>query len=224
MPWTAQNAAHRILENHRTVFHKRPHRFFSSCNCCEDRLRGRRQRRRRELLHRLRTEVAALGHRPFVVLLEQNRPDEPNDGLRRRKNADNVRPPLNLFVQPFERIRTVQLPLMLEWQMAVGQDVFGGVPEQRGRLRKAGTKPIGDFAQLRHGRRVVRLREDGPHYRGDRFPRALRHRRKQIAHEMHPAPLPRRAAQDRRDGLLQPFVRIGGDESNAAESAFDQTA
>jgi hypothetical protein len=43
---------------------------------------------------------------------------------------------------------SVQLPLVLEWQVAVGQDVLGGLLEQRGRARKAGTQTVGDFAKL----------------------------------------------------------------------------
>ena len=62
----------------------------------EDLLRGRGQRRRRELPHRLGAEVAALGHGPPVILFEQDRPHQANDRLRRRKDADDVRAPLNL--------------------------------------------------------------------------------------------------------------------------------
>jgi hypothetical protein len=37
---------------------------------------------------------------------------------------------------------------MLDRQMAIRQDVFGGVLEQRGRARKPAAQALGDLAQL----------------------------------------------------------------------------
>ena len=51
---------------------------------------------------------------------------------------------------------------------------------------------VGDLAQLRHRGGVIGLREDGADDRGDGLARALGHRREQIPHEMHAAPLPGR--------------------------------
>ena len=52
--------------------------------------------------------------------------------LGRWKDADDVRPPLEFFVQSLQRIRAVQLALVLDRQVAVREDVLGGVQEQRG--------------------------------------------------------------------------------------------
>ena len=151
----------------------------------------------------------ACSHRPLVVLLQQDRPHEPNHRGGIREDADDVRPPFDLLVEAFERVRAVQLSLMLEREMAVGQDVLGGLLQHGRRPRKAGAQAIGDLPQLRHRRGMVRLRKDRADDGRDRFPHPVRHRGQQIPHEMHPAPLPRGARQDGADRLLQPLVRIG---------------
>ena len=55
--------------------------------------------------------VAALGHRPLVVLLQQDRPNEPNHRGGIREDVDDVRPPLDLPVEAFERVRAGQFSL-----------------------------------------------------------------------------------------------------------------
>ena len=48
-------------------------------------------------------------------------------------------------MQPFQRIRTVQVPLVLERQVPVREDVLGRVLEQRGGLRKPAAQPVSTF-------------------------------------------------------------------------------
>jgi hypothetical protein len=63
-PWT-ERAPSTAAWKPASGFHKRPHRLRRSRNRSEDLLRCRRQRWRRELLHRFGTEVPSLGHRPL---------------------------------------------------------------------------------------------------------------------------------------------------------------
>ena len=63
-----------------------------------------------------------------------------------REDADDVRSPFDLFVQPFQRIHAVELPLVVDREMPVREDVFGGVREQRGPASpKRARRPIGTF-------------------------------------------------------------------------------
>jgi hypothetical protein len=133
-------------------FPQAPTPTFTFTQSRQKSLGGRWQRWRRQLLHRFGTAVPSLGHRPFVVLLEQNGGDEPDDRLRCREDPDDIRPPLDLLVQAFERIRAMQLSLMLERQVPVRQNVFGGILEQRSRRGEPGAEAV-----LRHRRRMVGL-------------------------------------------------------------------
>lgn len=58
--------------------------------------------------HRLDAEVAAVGDLPLVVLLLQQRPDQTVKRLLVREDPDDVGAPLDLFVQPLERVGRVQ--------------------------------------------------------------------------------------------------------------------
>jgi hypothetical protein len=46
--------------------------------------------------------------RPYVVLLQQERADEPDDGVFVGEDADHLDPAPDLAVQPFNRIRSIQ--------------------------------------------------------------------------------------------------------------------
>ena len=94
---------------------------------------------------------------------------------------------LAFCVQPLERIRAVQLPLVRNRQRPIGQHVFGGLLEQRGGARKAGPEAIGDLPELRQRGGLIGLREDRADDRRDRFAGALRHRREEISHDVHAA-------------------------------------
>src|SRR6266513_5158455 len=56
--------------------------------------------------HDLNLQIAVL-QLPFIVLLEQYRTDQPNDGGLIGEDADDVGAPLDLFVEPLERIGAV---------------------------------------------------------------------------------------------------------------------
>ena len=55
------------------------------------------------------------GVRPpsFVILSEQDGADAPDHGRRGRQEPDDVRAALDLIVEQLQRVRAVQLPLML---------------------------------------------------------------------------------------------------------------
>src|SRR5688500_449824 len=71
-----------------------------------------------------------------------------------------VRAPRDLFVQPFEHVRAVQLPLVLTRKAPAGERVLGGLFQERRRLGEACSQPIGDLAQLRQRACVIRLRKN----------------------------------------------------------------
>ena len=83
------------------------------------------------MFHRLRTKGSALRHRPFVFLAQQDRPDETDHRGRVREDPDDVRPPLDFFVEALERVGAVELPLVLKREVPVGQDIFRGVLQDR---------------------------------------------------------------------------------------------
>ena len=55
--------------------------------------------------------------------------DEPNHGRRIRKDPHDIRSPLDFLVQPLQRIGAVELPLVLDGQVPIRQDVFRRVLE-----------------------------------------------------------------------------------------------
>src|SRR6266850_8450049 len=57
--------------------------------------------------HDLNLHIAVL-QLPFIVLLEQYRANQPNDGGFIGEDADDVGAPLDLFVEPLERVGAVQ--------------------------------------------------------------------------------------------------------------------
>lgn len=52
----------------------------------------------------------------LVVLLKHQRTDEANDGVVIGKDADDIRPPLHLFVQPLKGIGGMELVPVAFWK------------------------------------------------------------------------------------------------------------
>jgi hypothetical protein len=65
-----------------------------------------------QLGHGFDLHVAVL-QLPFVVLLEQHRPDQPDDRGFIGENANNVGAALDFFVEPFQRVCAVQFAAVL---------------------------------------------------------------------------------------------------------------
>jgi len=79
----------------------------------------------------------------------------------------------------------VQLPLVVEWQMPVRQDVFGGILEESRGLGESRAESVGDLPQLGHRGGVIGLREDRADDRSDGLAGAPGYRCEQIPHEVH---------------------------------------
>ena len=62
---------------------------------------------------RFQGHVAGALNRPFVVLLKQDRPDQPDDGVLVGEDAHDIGAPFDLAVEALDRIGRVQLGAML---------------------------------------------------------------------------------------------------------------
>lgn len=71
--------------------------------------------------------IAGTLNGPLVVLLEQQRTDQPDDSGFVRDDADDLAAPLDLAIEPFERIGAVDLGAVLCREAHVGQDVSFGM-------------------------------------------------------------------------------------------------
>src|SRR3954447_23777098 len=69
---------------------------------------------------------------PFIVLLEQDRADQPSDAGLVRKDADDIGLPFDFLVQAFQRVCGMQLGPVLSWESHVGEHVVLAVVHQRG--------------------------------------------------------------------------------------------
>lgn len=137
-PADGKGTVRRRLENPPTGFPHRPPRFMCPLRDRHQELLVRRgDEWRQQPLHRLRAEGAAFGNRPFIILFEQDGADEPNRGADVGKDPHDVRAPLDLLMQPLERIRAVQLLPMLRRKVLVGQDVLSRLFKQRCGLGQA---------------------------------------------------------------------------------------
>ena len=84
----------------------------------------------------------AMAGLPFVVLLQQHRPDQPGDRGLAREDADDVGPALHFFVQPFQRVRAVQLGPVLDRERHVGEHLVLALVHQPGEPRPAGPELV----------------------------------------------------------------------------------
>lgn len=106
-------------------------------------------------------EVAAFTGFPFVVLLDQNSPGEPEEGGGVGEDADDVGAAFDLFVHPLQWVGGPDLPLVPRGEGAEGEQVVSGVVEQRGDLRVGAAEHCGDLLELGDHVVLVGLGEDG---------------------------------------------------------------
>ena len=95
--------------------------------------------------------VSAALNRPFIVLFEQQRADETGYGLLVGKDADDIGASLDLAVEAFDRVCTVELGAMLLGEAHIGQDVRFGLVHDGGELGHLGADLIGNGAPLGAG-------------------------------------------------------------------------
>jgi hypothetical protein len=111
--------------------------------------------------------------RPFVILLEQDRPNEPDYRVPVGEDADDVGAPLDLAVEALDRIGAVQFGTVLDGEGHVGEHVGFGLVKERGELGQLGEKLIGDPTSLSLGGVGVVLGEGGGDEGGDDAAAAL---------------------------------------------------
>jgi hypothetical protein len=96
---------------------------------------------------------------PLVVLLEQDRADQPDDRSFVGEDADDVGAALDLLVEPFERVGAVQFAAVLFGEVEIGQHIGFALVDERRELWPFRPQLVGDMAQ--HGARLgpIRLQE-----------------------------------------------------------------
>ena len=72
---------------------------------------------------------------PLIILFQQHRADQPDDRCLVGEDPDNVGASLHLLVQPFQRIRAVQLGPVLLGEVQMRQHVGLAVVDERRELR-----------------------------------------------------------------------------------------
>jgi len=92
----------------------------------------------------LKGHVAGALDGPFVVLLEQDRADQPGNGGLVGEDADDLGAPLDLAVQPLERVRGLKLRAALRWKGRLGEHVRLRLVHEFGQFRHLRPELVGD--------------------------------------------------------------------------------
>jgi hypothetical protein len=142
-----------------------------------------------ESLQAFKLHVAAL-QLPLVVLLEQQRPDERRDGRFIGEDTDDIGAPLDLGIEPFQRIGAVDLRTMGLWEAHERQDLGFRFIHQPGELGELRAQLIGDGTPLRDRGFLSILGKDGVDHREHHLPLTFAGVRERIADEVHAAALP----------------------------------
>lgn len=177
-----------------------------------------------QLEHRGFGEVTPVAGFPLVMLLDQDRSSEPEEGGGLGEHAYDVGAAFDLFVHSFQRVRGPDLAPMPLWKSGEGKQVGSGVGEHRRDLRVGSFEHGGDLGELCLDVFPVGLGEDGADDRGDHILAALGHDGEDVAHEMHPAPLPGCALKHSPDRFLQPGAGIRHDQLHPVKATHLQRA
>jgi len=113
----------------------------SSCDGRDEILLELAGDRLQELAHRLGAEIAAVGHGPLVILLGEDRADEPQQRAPHREDPDDMCAPLDLLVEPLQRVGGVQAGAMRLREVQVREHVLRGLLEARDRLGEPARRP-----------------------------------------------------------------------------------
>jgi hypothetical protein len=155
------------------------------------------------------------GDGPFVVLLGKDRPDEPDEALLVREDADHAGSAVDLLVQAFKRIGGGDLLPVLGREIHVGKDLFLASKKERRDPRQPFFEPISQRSELLFGPHLVGLLKHQAHS-GKHHPLAvLGNQREEIAKEVYPASLPARSQEDLVDGPVKSLVGVGDDEGDS---------
>jgi len=119
---------------------------------------------RSKLRHRLLLEVAPLGNRPLLMLLEHDRGDEPQDGSSVREDAHHIRAPADLLVQALLQGLVLQIWRQSSFaEVPEGQQVLAGLLEVVSSLGQLPSQRVNHSLELSLHLGGVRLVEDGAH-------------------------------------------------------------
>src|SRR5262245_50614795 len=141
---------------------------------------------------------------PFVVLLEQDRADQPDDRGFIGENANNVGAALDFFVEPFQWVCAVQFAAVLLGKVEIGQHLGLAVVDERRKLWPFLPQLIGNVAQHRAGLGAIRLQERLPQRRRHHALLGLRDIGESVAHPMHAAARCQVAPNTRRIAAFRP--------------------
>ena len=133
--------------------------------------------------------VACPLHGPLIILFEQQGSNEPNNGGFVGEDADHVAAPLDLAIETFQRIGTVDLGTVLGREVHIGEDIGLGVVHQRRQLGHPRPQLIGDLAPLLARCIGIVLRKGGADPGGDDPALGLAGVGHGVAHEVHAASL-----------------------------------
>ena len=142
----------------------------------------------------------------FIVLIEQDRTDQADDGISVGEHA-------------LHRVGRVQLGSMLGWEGHIGEHIGLGLVEEGRELGQLGAKLVGDLAPLRSCSLGIVLGEGRGDKGGDDAPATLTGMRHRVAHEVHAAALPRGAGGHSAASLLFRFGLTGLSQPYACPSS-----
>lgn len=156
---------------------------------------------------------------PFIILFEQDRSGEADDGSFVGGDADQLGPPLGLAVEPLDRGGRVRLDTMLGRE-GHASDHIGLCLAQGGELWQLGAELVGDVAPLRPDRLRIVLGKGGGDESGDDAPTALAGMSQGLAHEVDAATLPG-DVEHLGDGSIDAFVSEGRTQLDAMRAAAE---
>ena len=137
------------------------------------------------------------------MLLDQDCPCEAQERGGVRERSDDIGAAFDLLVDPFQRVRGLNLPPVPLRERREREEIVAGLVEHDGDLRMRSTEHRGDLGELGVYVLSVGLREDRADDRGHHVLGYFRNDREHVAHEMHPAVLSARALEHGPDRFLQ---------------------
>ena len=167
-------------------------------------------------LQAFKLHVSAV-QRPLVVLLEHHGADQPCDGCAVEEDAHDVCSPLDLGVEPLQRVGAVDLGPVRTWEGHDGEHIVFGLVHASGQLKLL-AELVDHGPPLRLGRLWRVLHEDRADGGRDHALLRLVGTGQRVAHEVHAAALPGGLEQLEGSGL-DAFVHVADDELHAAQPA-----
>ena len=165
--------------------------------------------------------VAASLNRPFVVLFQQDSTHQPEDGGFVGEDADHIRSPLDLAIEPLDGIVGVDLGPVVFREGGVGEDVLFGFIKKISEFLHLWPQLVGDPAPFRLHRFGFFLGEGRADEGADHAFAASGGVGQRVAHEVDAAALPR-GVHDLGDGRLDAQIGAGDHELDAGQPAKGQ--